>query len=192
MIHAHDRITDEVRELASLYAIGAMPSVEAENYAAHLGECAVCNSEVREFEAVAAELGETCAIAPPAALKAQLMDRTAAPARKLAPVIDFVLRGEDGDWTPVPHSTGVYRRRLFLHPTTGDETVLVRMDPGGKFPAHPHLGVEQLYVISGELTFDDHTLYAGDYEAASAGHHHAAATTKTGCMILVVHRPLAA
>lgn len=68
--------------------------------------------------------------------------------------------------------------------------LITALDPGGKYPAHPHIGVEQMYILSGELIFDDHTLYAGDFEAATAGHQHAAATTKSGYMVLVMHRPL--
>jgi anti-sigma factor ChrR (cupin superfamily) len=193
-MHPHDQVNDEVRDLASLYALGGMPSAEAESYAGHLLQCAVCRDEVAAFEEVVNGFGLAVSIAPPARLRQRLLERVEGglqPAKAPPkPTIDFVLRGVESDWKPVPYATGVYSRVLFVHPSTGDETLLVRMDPGGKYPAHPHVGVEQMYILSGELIFEDHTLHAGDFEAATASHAHAAATTKTGCTVLVVHHPL--
>jgi len=197
VINPHDSPTDEVRELASSYALGALPAEEARAYVEHLRNCVVCENEVNAFREVLDGVAEAQAIPPPARLRQRLFDKVESkpPQESEAPrheaLVDLIVRGEDVEWTPVPHATGVYRRRLFVHPATGDETLLVRMDPGGKYPAHPHVGVEQMYILSGELIFEDHTLHAGDFEAATAGHAHASATTNSGCMVLVVHRPLA-
>ena len=51
----HSQLTDELQEQASMYASGAMPEDERQEYARHLQEddCAVCVREVREFESVA-------------------------------------------------------------------------------------------------------------------------------------------
>ena len=193
LMDPHHILTDDIRDLAALYALGAMPADEAKNYASHLEQCAVCLAEVEAFEPVATAIAEAHATSPPAALRHRLFDgieSTPAKPASAPPLVDVILRGENLEWTPVPFATGVYRRTLFVHPATGDETLLVRMDPGGKYPAHPHVGVEQMYILSGELIFDDHTLHAGDFEAATAGHAHAAATTNSGCVVLVVHRPL--
>jgi hypothetical protein len=42
-------------------------------------------------------------------------------------------------------------------------------------------------VIEGDLVFEDHTLYAGDYAAGSPDRDHTAATTKNGCLLFIVH-----
>ena len=48
----HLQLTDELQEQASLYACGAMPEGERQEYARHLEEddCAVCRNEVQELQ----------------------------------------------------------------------------------------------------------------------------------------------
>ena len=54
----HERATEEVRELAALYALGSMSQHEAHSFEIHLREgCSVCEAEVRRFEHTAAGIG---------------------------------------------------------------------------------------------------------------------------------------
>ena len=48
----HQQITDELQEKASLFAAGALTNAERADFARHLEEddCAVCRTEVGEFE----------------------------------------------------------------------------------------------------------------------------------------------
>lgn len=54
----HERATEEVRELAALYALGALTQHEADSFQTHLREgCAVCAAELHRFERAAACIG---------------------------------------------------------------------------------------------------------------------------------------
>jgi anti-sigma-K factor RskA len=54
----HERATEDVRELAALYALGALTQHEAQSFEMHLREgCAVCETELRRFERTAARIG---------------------------------------------------------------------------------------------------------------------------------------
>ena len=54
----HTQLTDDLQEQASLYAAGAMTESERKEFVRHLEEdqCAVCVSEVKELQSVAAML----------------------------------------------------------------------------------------------------------------------------------------
>jgi anti-sigma factor ChrR (cupin superfamily) len=68
-------------------------------------------------------------------------------------------------------------------------TSLVRVAAGAIYPAHLHNGVEHLYVLDGDIVFDDHTLSSGDYEMRPANSQHSSATTAPGegCLLLVIN-----
>jgi anti-sigma-K factor RskA len=53
----HERVTEEVRELAALYALGALTQHEARSFEIHLRDCPVCTSELRRLEHASAGIG---------------------------------------------------------------------------------------------------------------------------------------
>jgi anti-sigma-K factor RskA len=54
----HKRATEEIRELAALYALGSLTQHEARSFEIHLREgCSVCEEEFRKFEHVVSGLG---------------------------------------------------------------------------------------------------------------------------------------
>jgi anti-sigma-K factor RskA len=54
----HERATDELREVAALYALGSLTQNEARNFETHLSEgCLVCETELRQFKRAAAGIG---------------------------------------------------------------------------------------------------------------------------------------
>lgn len=54
----HERATEELRELAALYALGSLTQPEARSFETHLREgCAVCEAECRRFSRSAASIG---------------------------------------------------------------------------------------------------------------------------------------
>ena len=64
-------------------------------------------------------------------------------------------------------------------------TFLIRAQPGAEFPAHQHDDDEEAYILSGDLSFDDLVLGAGDYHLARPGVSHPVGRTRAGCMLLV-------
>ena len=56
----HLELNDDLRELASLYAVGALPAEEIAAYEAHLSQgCEVCRAEVASFREVTGAIGLT-------------------------------------------------------------------------------------------------------------------------------------
>jgi len=65
-------------------------------------------------------------------------------------------------------------------------SMFVRLAPGGEYPPHTHAGIEQLYLLLGELWIDDRKLYAGDYNRAEPGTADKRVWSETGCTCILV------
>ncbi|HUI78550.1 MAG TPA: cupin domain-containing protein [Bryobacteraceae bacterium] len=175
----HARVTEEIREVASAYALGLLEDPAIAEFEQHLAECPVCRSEAQAFREVTGELAYAVPqVTPPARLKTELLRRVAS-ARVL-------VRAAEGVWQKTPFP-GIEIRRLFVDKVTGAVTSLLRVAAGAVYPAHRHGGVEQVYVVDGDLIFNDHTLETGDYEVNPGSTDHSSITTKTGCLALVIH-----
>jgi anti-sigma-K factor RskA len=53
----HERATEEIRELAALYALGSLTQHEARSFEIHRQGCPVCEDAFRKFEQIVAEIG---------------------------------------------------------------------------------------------------------------------------------------
>lgn len=78
------------RDLAALaegYVLGTLEESEAQAFAAHLAECEDCRRDARELSAVAEGLGKAAPqVAPPAALRARVLQAATAAVRQQATV----------------------------------------------------------------------------------------------------------
>ena len=95
-----------------------------------------------------------------------------------------------GEFKPFPNPDGSDSRTsaLQLDPSKpfGSGFHLYRMEPGSQSFAHEHMGLEQFYVIEGELIDNDGTVYRpGDLVCLDEGTQHSS-TSPDGCL-LVVH-----
>ena len=97
-----------------------------------------------------------------------------------------IYRAGEGEWQDSGFP-GLTLKQLFVDPFTGNATLLLRMTAGAVVPRHRHFGLEHCYVLEGDLVFDDHTLYAGDYEVAAESIDHSPATTRHGCLLLIMN-----
>ena len=64
--------------------------------------------------------------------------------------------------------------------------MLVRLDPGTAYPPHTHRGIEELYLLHGELMIEDRTLYPGAYNRAEPGTGDQFVWSGTGCMCVLL------
>jgi anti-sigma factor ChrR (cupin superfamily) len=203
----HHELTDELRELASLHGLGLLDAAEAERWENHMQRCAVCAAETRACGEVAALVmmseAERMAASlpagqPPARVKEALMRQIEeqqspsakpqyVPAPLPEPAASLILRANEGRWHQV--LPGVEVKRLFVDPITKAVTSLVRVAAGAVYPAHIHRGFEHLYVLDGQIIFDDHVLNDGDYEVRSPDTKHTLARTAPddGCLLLVIN-----
>lgn len=99
------------------------------------------------------------------------------------------VRADEGDWEPL--FEGVARRQLHVDHVRGWEAVMIRMDPGSRYPGHGHVGVEECLVLEGEFEFGDQTIRKGDLHLAFPEIDHPEIYSRTGAL-LYIRAPLAA
>lgn len=193
----HTILQDDDRERAALHAVGALESDAAIHFAQHLEVCEACRVELDSHREAIEALGRSLEpVAPPPSLKARL---TAAVSKEPeAAVIQkwklwtpsalgsamTIVRGQDA-WEPTAID-GVDVRRLFVDKPNDRLTMLVRMTGGTEYPAHRHAGVEECYVLEGDLYGTGWEMRAGDYQRLERGSVHGVQGTRDGCVLLIV------
>lgn len=127
--------------------------------------------------------------APPSLLH-KLMPRVIQKAKtfasgKLPEGLKFVLQNDDSGWLPLP-IPGAYFKILSLDDEKDYAVVLGKLDAGASYPPHTHIGPEEVYVLTGDLSFGDVKLLAGDFQTAAAGSRHDVNRSENGCTILAI------
>jgi quercetin dioxygenase-like cupin family protein len=191
-------------DLAPLYALNVLSESDRAWVEAQIAECPDLALELAEFEAAVSLLPYT---APPVPLAPDLKDRLfqrigrATPVTQPAPelttnlagvVSRLLQRGATGlinrdattfqnvKWEPfiVP---GIRIARLYVDLTTQMVTGLLQAEPGSRYPLHNHGGVEEIFMLQGDLRVGDRVYGSGDYIRTVPGIAHAPETLH-GCM----------
>lgn len=93
------------------------------------------------------------------------------------------------DWKPLIEE-GVNTSGIFVKVLRYDEiakrapVILLKFEPGAKYPAHNHPGGEEVFVLEGEVEFGNKALSAGDYLYTPPNGKHAV-WSKKGCVMLL-------
>lgn len=93
------------------------------------------------------------------------------------------------DWKPLTEE-GVNTSGIFVKVLRYDEetqrapVIMLKFEPGAKYPAHNHPAGEEVFVLEGEVKFGNNNLSAGDYLYTPPGSIHAV-WSKTGCVMLL-------
>lgn len=98
-----------------------------------------------------------------------------------------IFRAAEVDWQPLdePGITGIYVKSLRYDPETGrSPTILLRFEPGARYPVHSHPAGEEIYVLEGDIHLGKDHLHAGDYIYTAPGNIHAV-RTDGGCIVLL-------
>ena len=74
-------------------------------------------------------------------------------------------------------STDTARQRVSL---------MVRLAPGIDYPPHRHAGLEELYLLHGELMINDKKLFPGDYNRAEPNTVDHRDWSETGCTCVLI------
>jgi DNA-directed RNA polymerase specialized sigma24 family protein len=90
----------------------------------------------------------------------------------------------ESEWEDV--APGVSCRLLATDAEKDRVSMLVRLAPGTAYPPHRHAGIEELYLLDGELVIDHKTLAPGDYNRAEPGTGDERVWTETGCMCVLL------
>jgi anti-sigma factor ChrR (cupin superfamily) len=169
-----------------------LEAAEARRWEHHLEHCALCAEEVRASTALlvavsAAEADRVIATLPDEKPLARVKEAVMRGSSNPSAAANVILRATEGRWKKT--LPGIEAKRLFVDPVTKSVTSLVRVAAGAIYPAHIHKGLEHLYVIDGDIVFEDHTLSTGDYEVRFPDTRHSSATTAPGegCLLLVIN-----
>lgn len=193
---SHPLPTEELRDLALSFQLGNLADAESGSYAAHLPDCGVCRQLEREAREAAFDLSLAApAVAPPAPLRARLMETISLPVQGwqnwsnqgiVSPEgpISYAFAA-DAVWEPTG-TPGIKARRLWVDEANDRVAMLVRMEPGASFPGHRHANPEDCFVIEGDLYAHDFSMKAGDYRRAHPGSVDPVQATRGGCLLFLV------
>jgi quercetin dioxygenase-like cupin family protein len=173
-------IPDDIEALALADAIGALDPRERRDLETRL---AALQPSVRAEVAHLYDASVTIAASvsgeePSPGVRDALLARIAAPS-------NHTITSADGEWvkTAVP---GMRVKVLAIDRTRDRVTMLLKADPGTRYPAHRHSGTEECYVISGSLVVEGRVLRAGDFHHAESDSDHSEAWTDEGVEVLLV------
>lgn len=182
-------MTNGLHELVTAYALDALDTGEKILFEEHLREgCEACEAELRDLRELSGDLARTAATDPPESLKSRL-------AAKIhhSPHIPGILfdhgglllsRSDEMAWQPF--AAGIVFKPLFEDASRQYVTLLVRMEPGARYPSHVHTDVEELFVLAGDLQVSGFSMRPGDYCRADLGTTHSETFTNTGCTFLLL------
>jgi ChrR Cupin-like domain len=181
-------------DLAPLYALDLLDLEERLWVEAQIVDCPDLAEELAGYQLAVSELPFSAPAVPMAAdLKDRLFDRLkldpvesiaepSAPAPAPAPEM-FAVRSADLNWQPhrIP---GVTCAMLFVDNVSRMRTLLVKAAAGVVYPLHQHRGIEEIYMLEGELEIGGRVYEAGDYIRSHPNSIHAP-STQQGCMFLI-------
>jgi anti-sigma factor ChrR (cupin superfamily) len=171
---------EDIQALALADAVGALDPDERRDFEARLSAMPpAVRAEIARLYDVSVEIassaiGET----PSPRVREALLSRIAAPS-------NHTIAATDGAWvdTAVP---GMRMKILAIDRARDRVTMLLKGEPGARYPAHRHSGPEDCYVISGSLTIEGTTLRAGDFHHAEGESDHGELWTDEGVEVLLV------
>jgi hypothetical protein len=176
----HQAVTDEIRDLASMYSLGLLETPDSGMFERHVEECGVCREEVRAFRESAGQLALALPESrPEPRVRGELLRRTAPQS--------WLVRANDGAWQATPFA-GVEVKQLFVDTGTGNVTSLVRLEAGAYYPRHRHAAHEHCYVVEGDVVFSDHVLRTGDYEVNAPGTDLSHVTSQGGFVLFIINK----
>ena len=173
----------------SAYAMQALPPNEAAAVEAHIASCSRCRQELEALRPVADAfvLWPSDVLRPSTSLQERLARRIAAGTGENAVVAPA--RGRQWDepaWEEV--APGIFCKLMATDTKLHRVSMLVRLLPGVEYPPHTHAGLEELFLLDGELWIDDRKLQPGDYNRAEAGSGDKRVWSETGCTCVLITR----
>jgi anti-sigma factor ChrR (cupin superfamily) len=172
-------------EAICAYALGALPEREMPAIAAHIAACPTCRRELESLASVTARFvaWPIDVLRPTTALQARLACRLAEETGE-AVVPPPAPGWPEPEWQKV--MPGIECKLLADDAERQRVSMLVRLAPGARYPAHTHAGLEELHLLDGELWIDERKLVAGDYNECRPGTTDFHVWSETGCTCVLV------
>jgi quercetin dioxygenase-like cupin family protein len=171
-------------ETLVLHALRALPASEVPIVEARISACAECRQE-REMLAPIIDTfvtWPTDVLRPPASLWERLSERIAAETGE--ETLAAPPRPAEPDWEEA--APGISVKLLAMDPDSDRVSMLVRLAPGAAYPPHRHAGIEELYLLHGELMIDERKLFPGDYNRAEPNTVDHRVWSETGCTCVLL------
>jgi anti-sigma factor ChrR (cupin superfamily) len=193
-----DEKLSDAKELAAFYAAGVLPPDEAAAIESRLdvGDRLLAD-EIASYGSVLTALAEEAEpVAPSPTTRQRLLEQIAGTRpggeqqasgndrAEETPAGIVIRRSELRNWveTGIP---GIQECLLHQDLLQKVQTRLIRLAPGTTIPAHPHPGVEECFLLEGDIHTYGRHLHAGDYMVAPPGTFHPPCRTTNGCVMLV-------
>jgi hypothetical protein len=173
-------------ELTSAYALQILPASEAAAAETHIASCPDCQRELESLRPVLDRFVSwpTDVLRPTTSLQARLAHRIAEETGKPPMLPPAARQWSEPDWEQV--APGIECKLLATDAERQRVSMLVRLAPGARYPAHTHAGVEDLHLLDGELWIDEHKLVPGDYNYGAPGDSDEQVRSQTGCTCVLV------
>lgn len=176
-------MSDDDDIAAALWAAGALTAPEYEAVRERLKRDPAFAAKAREWEEALAPLAGAAGAVEPSPKVLENIDARI-DARVKLENMSRALRADEGEWIAL--GPGVRYKELHRNEALGRWTILIDAEPGATFPAHEHRQDEEIYMISGDLSFGDVELGPGDFYFSPKGSLHAAHSTRAGCRCLII------
>jgi anti-sigma factor ChrR (cupin superfamily) len=175
----------EGAEAAYAYALKAQPASELPEIQAHVATCPDCRRELESLRPVLDRFVSwpTDVLRPTTSLQARLALRIAEETGEQAVPLP-ARRWAEPEWEHV--AAGIECKLLAIDTERHRVSMLVRLAPDARYPAHTHAGTEELHLLDGELWIDARKLFPGDYNYGAPGTGDERVWSETGCTCLLV------
>lgn len=169
----------------SEYVMQTLPPGEAAAVEAHIATCAECRRELEMLRPVAERFvfWPTDVLRPSASLQERLSRRIAAETGANA-VLPPARQWDEPEWEEV--APGIFCKLMATDTERHRVSMMVRLLPGVDYPPHTHAGLEELFLLDGELWINDRKLHPGDYNRAEAGSGDRRVWSETGCTCVLI------
>lgn len=175
----------EQSEMTCAYALEALPASQIASAEAHIAACADCRLELASLEPVVKRFVAWPAdvLRPSGSLQERLA-RCIGEETGMPPVPPPVRQWSEPEWEQV--APGIECKLLATDETQHRVSMVVRLSPGARYPAHTHADTEELHLLAGELWIDDRKLLPGDYNYGPPGAADYRVWSETGCTCVLV------
>jgi anti-sigma factor ChrR (cupin superfamily) len=172
-------IPDDVQALVLADAIGALDPGERRELDVRLARLPPdAQAEAARLYDVALAVAASADEEPPSAhVRDALLARLEPP--------HFTIAVGEGEWVDTPFP-GIRMKILALDRQRDRLTMLLRGEPGARYPAHRHTAPEECYVLRGSVVVEGQRLVAGDYHYAAPGTDHHEIYTEDGAEVLLM------
>lgn len=174
-------------ELLPVYVLHALPADEIRLMEEHLKGCVECQRELQSLAPVVDSFiaWPTDILRPSGSMWTQLQQRIGEGTEESMP--STTGRWQEPQWEDV--APGISCKLLAADTERDRVTMLVRLAPGTAYPPHRHAGVEELFLLDGELWIEDRKLYPGDYNRGEPGTADQRVWSETGCTCILITSP---